>query len=98
MVQFVTACKRPPLLGFGQLNPRFAIRNAGTDQERLPTRSVYGLFSSFVDQGGELTQFCDFSSTCVNLLKMPAYKNKEALKAKLLCEYSPFFLFSCSGI
>lgn len=40
LVKFVTACERPPLLGFGQLNPKFAIRNAGGDQTRLPTRCV----------------------------------------------------------
>jgi ubiquitin-protein ligase E3 C len=41
LVRFVTSCERPPLLGFGQLNPLFAIRNAGADQERLPTRCVF---------------------------------------------------------
>ena len=40
LVRFVTACERPPLLGFSQLNPLFAIRNAGTDESRLPTRCV----------------------------------------------------------
>lgn len=38
LVKFVTACERPPLLGFAQLNPLFAIRNAGQDESRLPTR------------------------------------------------------------
>ncbi|KAG0666865.1 hypothetical protein C6P46_003575 [Rhodotorula mucilaginosa] len=40
LVRFVTACERPPLLGFSQLNPLFAIRNAGTDESRLPTSRV----------------------------------------------------------
>ncbi|BGP35529.1 ubiquitin-protein ligase (E3) [Rhodotorula toruloides] len=40
LVKFVTACERPPLLGFGQLNPKFAIRNAGGDQTRLPTSAT----------------------------------------------------------
>ncbi|GAA6025858.1 hypothetical protein JCM10207_003234 [Rhodosporidiobolus poonsookiae] len=40
LVRFVTACERPPLLGFGQLNPLFAIRKAGDDQERLPTSAT----------------------------------------------------------
>lgn len=39
-MRFVTSCARPPLLGFGELNPRFAIRNAGDDQARLPTAST----------------------------------------------------------
>jgi ubiquitin-protein ligase E3 C len=38
LVKFVTSCARPPLLGFSELNPRFAIRAAGADQTRLPTR------------------------------------------------------------
>ncbi|GAA5926390.1 ubiquitin-ubiquitin ligase HUL5 [Sporobolomyces koalae] len=61
LVKFVTSCARPPLLGFGELNPLFAIRNAGQDESRLPT-----------------------SATCVNLLKLPEYKNIESLRAKLL--------------
>ncbi|GAA6037540.1 hypothetical protein JCM8097_008245 [Rhodosporidiobolus ruineniae] len=40
LVRFVTACERPPLLGFAQLNPLFAIRNAGADEERLPTSAT----------------------------------------------------------
>lgn len=40
LVRFVTACERPPLLGFAQLNPLFAIRKAGDDESRLPTRCV----------------------------------------------------------
>ncbi|KPV73246.1 uncharacterized protein RHOBADRAFT_38436 [Rhodotorula graminis WP1] len=40
LVRFVTACERPPLLGFGQLNPLFAIRKAGDNQSRLPTSST----------------------------------------------------------
>lgn len=40
LVRFVTSCARPPLLGFSELNPRFAIRNAGSDQTRLPTAST----------------------------------------------------------
>jgi len=61
LIGFVTSCSRPPLLGFKELNPMFAIRNAGSDQTRLPT-----------------------SSTCVNLLKLPAYSDEENLKQKLV--------------
>ncbi|KAL1411472.1 ubiquitin-protein ligase (E3) [Vanrija albida] len=39
LLRFVTGCSRPPLLGFGYLNPGFAIRNGGADVERLPTAS-----------------------------------------------------------
>ncbi|RUS15775.1 hypothetical protein BC937DRAFT_92006, partial [Endogone sp. FLAS-F59071] len=39
-LKFVTSCSRPPLLGFKELNPHFCIRNAGEDDERLPTSST----------------------------------------------------------
>ncbi|KAG0192795.1 hypothetical protein DFQ28_007699 [Apophysomyces sp. BC1034] len=39
-VKFVTSCSRPPLLGFKELRPRLCIRNAGPDNERLPTSST----------------------------------------------------------
>ncbi|KAF9234160.1 HECT-domain-containing protein [Melanogaster broomeanus] len=39
-LRFVTSCSRPPLLGFKQLNPNFAIRDAGSDEHRLPTSST----------------------------------------------------------
>lgn len=65
VLKFVTSTPRAPLLGFGTLNPRFSIRDAGSDQERLPS-----------------------TSTCVNLLKLPMYKDETTLKEKLL--YSVF--------
>ncbi|CAE6519926.1 unnamed protein product [Rhizoctonia solani] len=37
LLRFVTSCSRPPLLGFKELNPRFAIRDATSDDQRLPT-------------------------------------------------------------
>lgn len=39
-VKFVTSCSRPPLLGFSELNPKFCVRDAGRDFERLPTSST----------------------------------------------------------
>ena len=65
VLKFVTSTPRAPLLGFGTLNPRFSIRDAGSDQERLPS-----------------------TSTCVNLLKLPMYRDEKVLKEKLL--YSVF--------
>ncbi|KAG6914062.1 hypothetical protein DXG01_002698 [Tephrocybe rancida] len=61
LLRFVTSCSRPPLLGFKELVPNFSIRDASSDQHRLPT-----------------------SSTCVNLLKLPRYKNAKVLRDKLL--------------
>jgi ubiquitin-protein ligase E3 C len=65
VLKFVTSTPRAPLLGFGTLNPRFSIRDAGSDQQRLPS-----------------------TSTCVNLLKLPMYRDEELMKEKLL--YSVF--------
>jgi ubiquitin-protein ligase E3 C len=65
VLKFVTSTPRAPLLGFGTLNPRFSIRDAGSDQQRLPS-----------------------TSTCVNLLKLPMYRDEALLKEKLL--YSVF--------
>ncbi|KAJ8508844.1 hypothetical protein ONZ45_g8914 [Pleurotus djamor] len=61
LLRFVSSCSRPPLLGFKELVPNFSIRDAGTNEARLPT-----------------------ASTCVNLLKLPLYKNERTLKEKLL--------------
>ena len=40
VLKFVTSTPRAPLLGFDQLNPRFSIRDSGSDQSRLPTTST----------------------------------------------------------
>jgi len=40
VLRFVTSCSRPPLLGFKELNPKFSIRDAGSDDARLPTAST----------------------------------------------------------
>ncbi|KAI4917836.1 uncharacterized protein J4E92_008773 [Alternaria infectoria] len=40
VLKFVTSTPRAPLLGFGTLNPRFSIRDAGRDQDRLPSTST----------------------------------------------------------
>jgi ubiquitin-protein ligase E3 C len=69
VLKFVTSTPRAPLLGFSTLNPRFSIRDAGSDQERLPS-----------------------TSTCVNLLKLPMYKDEGVMKEKLL-----YSIFSGAG-
>jgi len=40
LLRFVTSVGRPPLLGFGGLVPKFCIRDAGVDENRLPTSST----------------------------------------------------------
>jgi len=70
-LKFVTACSRPPLLGFRDLQPQFTVHRAGVpsiespdeaaDTERLPT-----------------------AATCLALLKLPPYRSKNELRAKLV--------------
>jgi ubiquitin-protein ligase E3 C len=40
VLKYVTSTPRAPLLGFSQLRPRFSIRDAGNDEERLPSTST----------------------------------------------------------
>jgi ubiquitin-protein ligase E3 C len=40
VLKYVTSTPRAPLLGFSQLNPRFSIRDAGSDETRLPSTST----------------------------------------------------------
>jgi len=40
VLKFVTSTPRAPLLGFATLNPKFSIRDAGGEQERLPSTST----------------------------------------------------------
>ena len=40
VLKYVTSTPRSPLLGFSQLNPRFSIRDSGSDQTRLPSTST----------------------------------------------------------
>ena len=40
LLKYVTSTPRAPLLGFNQLNPRFSIRDSGSDQTRLPSTST----------------------------------------------------------
>ncbi|KAF4562672.1 hypothetical protein EYR36_004066 [Pleurotus pulmonarius] len=40
LLRFVSSCSRPPLLGFKELVPQFSIRDAGSNQTRLPTAST----------------------------------------------------------
>jgi ubiquitin-protein ligase E3 C len=40
VLKFVTSTPRAPLLGFGSLNPKFSIRDGGTDETRLPSTST----------------------------------------------------------
>eukprot|EP00752_Nemacystus_decipiens_P008436 g7540.t1 len=61
-LKFVTSCSRPPLLGFGRLNPPICLQRVPEGEEgRLPS-----------------------SATCMNLLKLPQYADRQTLRQKLL--------------
>nr|CAH8869096.1 unnamed protein product [Trichobilharzia regenti] len=59
-LRFVTACSRPPMFGFRELQPPFSIQ-VTEEVERLPT-----------------------ASTCMNLLRLPDFRNAETLRDRLL--------------
>jgi ubiquitin-protein ligase E3 C len=40
LLRFVTACERPPPLGFADLHPRFCIQRVEGGDDRLPTAST----------------------------------------------------------
>lgn len=40
LLKYVTSTPRAPLLGFSQLSPKFSIRDAGSDEARLPSTST----------------------------------------------------------
>ncbi|KAI7871090.1 hypothetical protein BDF14DRAFT_1719892 [Spinellus fusiger] len=83
-LKFVTGCSKPPLGGFGYLQPPFTIRMVSPDGEQ-PSVEGFGLIKTFFklnikSKHGRLPT----SSTCFNLLKLPAYTRKTLLKEKLL--------------
>lgn len=79
VLKFVTSVARAPLLGFGVLRPRFSIRDAGEDQTRLCSASMLPLVRAIL-----LWVKLTCTGTCVNLLKMPRYRDPRVLKEKLL--------------
>jgi ubiquitin-protein ligase E3 C len=69
-LRFMTSCSRQPLLGFRALEPAPCIQ-----QVRLPPD---------LDEEERKRAPLPSSSTCMNLLKLPNYKDKEILRKKLL--------------
>ena len=69
-LKFVTSCSRQPLLGFRTLSPLPCIHQVRLreDEENLSVKELR----------------LPTSATCMNLLKLPDYKSKEVLRAKLL--------------
>ena len=71
-LKFVTACPNTPLLGFSQLMPPFCVHRSGMSSGSPRERGHRGF--------GALPT----AATCMNLLKLPPYKTKDAVKEKLL--------------
>jgi ubiquitin-protein ligase E3 C len=72
-LRFMTSCSRQPLLGFQSLAPAPCIQ-----QIRLPEN----MFQD--DDEAEKTMPLPTSATCMNLLKLPNYRNKNLLRKKLV--------------
>ena len=73
-LKFMTSCSRQPLLGFASLEPAPCVQ-----QIRLPD-SMFDGDSVTVAKRAPLPT----SSTCMNLLKLPAYRSKELMRQKLI--------------
>ncbi|GAQ90225.1 E3 ubiquitin protein ligase [Klebsormidium nitens] len=71
-LKFVTGCSRGPLMGFKYLQPQFAIHRAAPSDQ--PDASVRA----------DIVNRLPTSATCMNLLKLPPYRNKDMMKQKLL--------------
>ena len=69
LLKFATACSRAPVLGFGSLEPKFCIHRTA---------------SSPGDHLGNGVERLPSASTCMNLLKLPPYRDQETLKQKVL--------------
>ncbi|KAF0449000.1 HECT-domain-containing protein [Gigaspora margarita] len=85
-LKFVTSCSRPPLGGFKYLQPQFTIRMVSMeydDSESRPVLAPVKAFFSFGNSKSAAKGRLPTSSTCFNLLKLPAYPQKSILKEKL---------------
>mmetsp|Transcript_37261 Transcript_37261/g.42551 ORF Transcript_37261/g.42551 Transcript_37261/m.42551 type:complete len:1095 (-) Transcript_37261:71-3355(-) len=71
-LRFVTSCSRQPLLGFQALEPAPCIQQIRLPDAVLSSRDAMKRVP------------LPTSSTCMNLLKLPNYKNKTLLQKKLL--------------
>jgi len=79
-LKFVTACTRPPMMGFKNLSPKFTITRVEVSETDL---DFFDKIANFFTQK-QTPERLPTASTCFNLLKLPDYKNKSLLKSKLL--------------
>lgn len=78
-LKFMTSCSRQPLLGFSSLVPLPCIHQVRILPDGTENPHQYGVGVSRGDD-----QRLPTASTCMNLLKLPNYGNKEVLRKKLL--------------
>lgn len=81
LLEFCTACKRPPLFGFGLLAPRFCIAHEPQDEDGASERCR--------PHAGRLPT----ASTCVHMLKLPSYRDDVSLMESRL----KYAIYSKSG-
>eukprot|EP00497_Spongosphaera_streptacantha_P004842 TRINITY_DN5770_c0_g1_i1.p1 TRINITY_DN5770_c0_g1~~TRINITY_DN5770_c0_g1_i1.p1 ORF type:complete len:148 (+),score=21.80 TRINITY_DN5770_c0_g1_i1:233-676(+) len=79
VLRFATSTSRPPLQGFKHMQPPFTIRWVPSDNGLGIGRKVKAFFSSKPTKDP-----LPSSSTCFNMLKLPQYPTKRALREKLL--------------
>lgn len=79
LLKFITSCSRPPLLGFAALAPAICIQ-----QVRLQDQTQLHEVDDIASKNAPLPT----ASTCMNLLKLPNYRSKAVLQAKLLAAIS----------
>ncbi|KAI8982004.1 hypothetical protein BDF20DRAFT_905697 [Mycotypha africana] len=81
-LKFTTGCPNPPLGGFEYLQPPFTIRMVSPDAVATKNDGTNVLKSLFKLNSNKLGRLPS-SSTCFNLLKLPAYTKKSLLKEKI---------------
>eukprot|EP00736_Rhodelphis_marinus_P008671 Rmarinus@m.29763 len=86
-LKFVTSSSKPPLSGFGSLQPPFSVRCVQPDETEA-TEDAPSIMRSLGTLMGMTpgidTRRLPTSSTCFNLLKLPLYKSRSVLKERLL--------------
>jgi hypothetical protein len=87
VLAFATSSTRAPLLGFKYLYPPFTLARQMSDRageveddEHYPT----GVMRIMCGVGARDNTRTYAASTCFNVLRLPVYSSKEALRTKLL--------------
>ena len=83
LLKFVTSCSRPPLLGFKVTFHKFShsLHCLGK-HPCLPFQELYPPFC--IQNAGSEPERLPTASTCMNLLKLPDFRQESTLREKLL--------------